>query len=329
MEVQHHKKDNVIALAWRHVVCPLARHADALSWVLFAVFLASVAVTVYLRYLGHGESESFYGQNYSLFWYLSWGLLVASTIGPMFNVFRARNEVPLGVMIGAGVTHVLVFILMSVVVLVQADKAEAVTGLLAAVAGAVMIGIGWVVQNQSSARASRRAHTFSVLTQSRLSAEFQSHVKSRILHYPAGKEISVEDAALFYKDGLIDAEKKLELKFAEDLARSKDEHHESLRKAHEGALEEVRSKYLAMQSVKYLLNFYEFICAGLRLKELDEMMVRATLSDMAVGIYNDTIHVRRHAQKRQPAAFTELDMRMSKGVWLDAGAAGALNEQKA
>ncbi|WP_312400950.1 DUF4760 domain-containing protein [Stenotrophomonas indicatrix] len=327
--MQQVKKDNVIALAWRHVLCPLARHADALSWILFVVFLASVAVTFYMRYLGHGSSESFYSENYSLFWYLSWGLLVASTIGPMFNVFRARNEVPLGVMIGAGVTHVLVFILMSVVVLIQADKAEAVTGLLAAVAGAVMIGIGWVVQHQSSARASRRAHTFSVLTQSRLSAEFQSHVKSRILHYPAGTEISVQDAALFYKDGLSDAEKTLESQLAQDLVRSKDEHHESLRKAHEAALEEVRSKYLAMQSVKYLLNFYEFICAGLRLKELDEMMVSATLSDMAVGIYNDTIHVRRHAQKRQPAAFTELDRRMPKGVWLDAGVPEPVSEQKA
>lgn len=318
--MQQLKKDNVIALAWRHVVCPLARHADALSWVLFAFFLASVAVTVYLRYLGDGATDSFYSKNYSLFWYSSWGLLVASTIGPMFNNFRARNEVPLGVMIGAGVTHVLVFILMSVVVLIQANKAEAVTGLLAAVAGAVMIGIGWVVQHQSSARASRRAHTFSVLTQSRLSAEFQSHVKSRILHYPAGVEISVEDAALFYKDGLIDAEKKLDLKFAEDLTRSKEEHHDQLRAAHDSALEEVRSKYMAMQSVKYLLNFYEFICAGLRLKELDEVMVRATLSDVAVGIYNDTLHVRRHAQKRQPAAFTELDRRMPRGIWLEAAA---------
>lgn len=325
--MQSEKKDNVIALAWRHVVCPLARHADALSWILFAIFVAFIAVTLYLRFLASGPEHDFYLANYSLFWYSSWGLLVASTIGPMFNVFRARNEVPLGVMIGAGVTHVLVFILMSVIVLIQANKAEAVTGLLAAVAGAVMIGIGWVVQNQSSARASRRAHTFSVLTQSRLSSEFQSHVKSRILHYPSGVEISSEDAKLFYKEGLVDAEARIEAQFAQDLVRAKEVHHEQLTAAKEAALADVRSKYMAMQSVKYLLNFYEFICAGLRLKELDEMMVRATLSDVAVGIYKDTLHVRLHAQKRQPAAFTELDRRMPRGVWLEAAEAEPLKSE--
>ena len=311
------RKDNIVSLGWRHVVCPLAKHADAFSWITFVVFLGLVVVAGVLRFIGNGESESFYATHYAAFWYGAWGLLVLSTIGPIFNIASSRREVPLGVLIGVGTCHVLVFILMSVIVLVQAKKPEAVTGLLAAVAAAVMVGIGWVVQYQSGARASRRAHTFNVLMQSRLSVEFQNHVRSRIKNYPAGVEISAEDARLFYKAGLVEAQASMSRKLKDDLIHAKNEHHEEIKKAYDTEMELLVSKYESLQSIKYLLNFYEFICAGLRMKELDEPLLRATLSDVAVGLYRDTLHIRLHAQKHQPDAFTELDRRMPRNKWLE------------
>lgn len=310
-------KNNVFSLAWQHVICPLARQADAVSWISFALFLFTVIFSLYLRFFGSNAESGLYSVNYAFFWYGAWALLVLSTIGPIFNIAATRREVPLGILIGVGVTHVVVFILMSLIVLVQSGKPEAITGLLAAVAAAVMVGIGWVVQYQSSARASRRAHTFNVLMQSRLSSEFQDHVRKRARHYPANTPVSAEDAKLFYIDGVVAAEKLIQNKLEADLRRSAPEHCEELRTAAMDEIALLRSKKESLDSMKYLLNFYEFICAGLRMKELDEPLLRATLSDVAVGLYQDSLHARLHAQSRQPDAFTELDRRIRKGKWLE------------
>jgi hypothetical protein len=313
----HAGKSNIFGLGWRHVICPLAKHADAVSWITFGLFLLLIVAALYCKFAASGAESDFYQENYAAFWYGAWGLLVISTIGPMFNLAVERREVPLGVLIGVGAAHVLVFILMSVVVLIQSGKVEAVTGLLAAVAAAVMVGIGWVVQYQSGAKASRRAHTFSVLMQSRLSAEFQSHIAKRIRHYPGGTPVPPNDAKLIYLDGLVDAENQIQAQLAKDLVRTAPEHRDELRQTAIDDIAVLRSKAESLQSLKYLLNFYEFICAGLRMKELDEPLLRATLSDVAVGLYIDSLHVRLHAQSRQPDAYTELDKRIHKGVWLE------------
>lgn len=310
-------KRNIFGLAWTHVVVPLARHADAVSWITFGLFVLTVISALYCKFGASGGEGDFYKSNYPAFWYGAWGLLVIATIGPMFNLAVDRREVPLGVLIGVGAAHVLIFILMSVVVLVQSGKTEAITGLLAAVAAAVMVGIGWVVQYQSGAKASRRAHTFNVLMQSRLSAEFQSHIGKRVRHFPGGNLITPADAALIYVDGVVHAEKEAEARLAQDISRSEAEHHAALKEAFVDTVALIRSKHESLQSVKYLLNFYEFICAGLRMKELDEPMLRATLSDVAVGLYKDTLHVRLLMQGRQPDAYTELDKRIHKGKWLE------------
>lgn len=298
-------------------MCPLAKHADAASWITFGLFLLLVVVGIYCKFAAVGPERAFYTANYPVFWYGAWGLLVLATIGPMFNLAVARREVPLGVLIGVGAAHVLVFILMSIVVLIQSNKVDAITGLLAAVAAAVMVGIGWVVQYQSSSKASRRAHTFNVLMQSRLSAEFQSHIVKRIRHYPAGTPVPAADAKLMYLDGIVEAERQIEAQLQKDLARTTTDHHEGLRQAAVDDVAVIRSKAESLQSMKYLLNFYEFICAGLRMKELDEPLLRATLSDVAVGLYVDSLQARLHAQSRQPEAYTELDKRIHKGVWLE------------
>ena len=97
------------------------------------------------------------------------------------------------------VSHLVMFIGISVVVLLQYDKPEAVTGLMAAFVAAMMVGIGWVVQHQTSARASRRAHTFNILMQSRLNKEFGENVAFRASYYHAGFVIPAEDAPLVTK----------------------------------------------------------------------------------------------------------------------------------
>jgi len=313
----HSGKSNIFGLAWRHVVCPLAKHADAVSWIAFGLFLLLIFFALFCKFAASSAESAFYSKNYAAFWYGAWGLLVVATIGPMFNLAVERREVPLGVLIGVGAAHVMVFILMSVVVLIQSGKVEAVTGLLAAVAAAVMVGIGWVVQYQSGSKASRRAHTFNVLMQSRLSSEFQAHIAKRVKHYPGGTAVPATDARLVYLDGVIEAVTEIEAQLQKDLGRMSLEHHDSLRQAADVEIANIRSKAESLQSLKYLLNFYEFICAGLRMKELDEPLLRATLSDVAVGLYIDSLHVRLHAQSRQPDAYTELDRRIHKGKWLE------------
>jgi hypothetical protein len=69
-----------------------------------------------------------------------------------------------------------------------------------------------------------------------------------------------------------------------------------------------------LQGLKYLLNFYEFICAGIVLRELDEALIRETLKDMAVALYEDSMHVRLAQRKNQPAVFLNLD-RVIGPIW--------------
>jgi hypothetical protein len=308
------KKENIVSLGWHNVICPLAKAADPLSWILFVGFLALVAISIVARY-DDGALHNFYQIRYPLFWYGAWILVVLATAGPIFNLTREKNEVPLGVLIGVSVAHVLNFLIISVVTLNQSGNVAAITALLAATVAASMVGIGWVVQHQSSARASRRAHTFNILMQSRLSKEFQDQIKKRADMYSAGNPVAAEDAKLFNKIGYEQCKAETIRQRDLDLARTKDEAKADVSAAYEKKLEVLEKKFESLQGVKYLLNFYEFMSAGIHLRELDEPLLRETLRDIAITLYKDSAQIRTFQRESQPNVFVNLD-RIVKGIWM-------------
>ncbi len=301
-----HRRENIVGLGWNKVLVPLAKEADALSWIIFGLFVVLFIVSLVLR-LVSGTWHDIYMENYQYCWYGAWALLVIATVGPIFNLAQTRNEVPLDVLVGASVIHVVVFILISVITLSEDENVTAITGLLAATAAAAMVGIGWAVQHQSSARASRRAHTFNILMQSRLSKEFQEQVRQKASVYFAGNKVEAVDADLINRNGFDSRKKALEDERDLQLSRAKDESHETIKQQFSLKIETLKEKHESLQGMKYLLNFYEFMCAGIVLRELDEKMLRETLSDIAVALYNDSVHVRNFSRETQPQVFVNLD----------------------
>lgn len=309
------KKENVAGLAWRHVASPLARAADPLSWLMFIFFCLVLIAAFVLRFFVDGDAHKFYMDNYVAFWYGGWGLLVFSTVGPLFNITRASNEVPLGILIGVGIAHLLAFIFIGILILSKSNNPSAITALLAAAAAAMMVGIGWVVQHQSGAKASRRAHTFGVLMQSRLSKEFQDHVRARISYYHQGRVVDAVDAPLWNKDGLDRQLVDLAAEMGRELSGARNDSKDGIKVAYKEKEDLLRKKHESILGIKYILNFYEFVCAGILLKELDESMLKETLSDIAIGLYKDTKHVRIYAKELQPNAYSNFE-KVVEQYWL-------------
>jgi hypothetical protein len=241
-------------------------------------------------------------------------LFVVAGIGPIFNLTKERNEVPLGVLIGISALDVVTFLIISVVTLTQSGDVTSVTTLMGAAAAASMVGIGWVVQHQSSARASRRAHTFNILMQSRLSAEFQNQVRKRADLYSAGNPVAPEDAKLASKGGLDKVIAEIEVRQAAELERARDESRDRIKEEYAARIELTKRKFLSLEGMKYLLNFYEFMSAGIVLRELDERLLRETVSDMVVALYNDSLHIRLTQRTQQPEVFINLD-RVVGPIW--------------
>jgi len=303
------KKDNVVAMGWRHVICPAAGAADPLSWILFIAFLVVFVVGAVFRIqdAADGSVHNFYMQHYGMFWYGAWFLFVLATVGPVINLTRERNDVPLVVLIGFGIFDLLIFLVISALALTQDNSVAPATALLASVCAAGMVGIGWIVQQQSSAKAARRTHTFNILMQSRLSAEFQKKVSERAKFYPSGVKVSEEDAKLYWKAGLQERKDELDKKFEIDKQRSLPEAIPQLERELEEAKALADEKNTALKGLIYIMNFYEFICAGILLRELDEAMLKETLLDIAVSLYEDTTNFRALAREHQPAVFCNLE----------------------
>ncbi|HZW18632.1 MAG TPA: DUF4760 domain-containing protein [Luteimonas sp.] len=315
------KRENIVNLAFNFVVRPLFRSADGLSFVLFAIFVLMVLLGMLFHYgvVDSVSAPGFFQKAKWSYWYMAWGILVLSTVGPLINATKAAGEIPLGLLIGVAVTHILVFIFMSALIL-WADK-NSITALLASTAGAAMVGVGWIVQHRSSVRSSRRAHTFSVLMQSRLSKEFQEQVKAREKLFPVGCRPDSTHAlymsALAYKNHIT--------KIKEDHEKSRKAQNAKIKELDEEferTLKQESEKYCSIQGIKYLLNFYEFVCAGILRQELDEEMLRTSLRGIAAALYEDTDVLRAYVKREQPTAYTNLD-RVVGARWLDSSPSAA------
>jgi hypothetical protein len=301
------KRNNIVSLAYRNVLRPMISAGDPVSWILFVAFLALFVVSIVCKVMGGDDQNSFYEEYFLAFWYGTWALLLAATIGPIFNIAKQRNEVPLGVLVGVGVSHLVMFIGISVVVMLEYNKPEAVTGLMAAFVAAMMVGIGWVVQHQTSTRASRRAHTFNILMQSRLNKEFSDNVGFRASYYHAGFVIPAEDAPLATKKGLRERLEEIDVRKAREIKQARAPFVTEVEARFAEEIELVNKKHQSLVGTMYLLNYYEFMCAGICQRELDKEMLYATVASIVSGLYDDTVHLRGYCQQRQPSVFTKLD----------------------
>jgi hypothetical protein len=309
-------KSNLATRFLRGVVTPLVQAADWMSWMLFIIFLFILFgyVGFALDIVQIAGNQNFYEQNFWWILYMSWVLMVLSTINPLIHIQHEKKEVPIGLLVSISVFHLLSLLVISALVLIKKYPAQpaVLTALIGSAAAAAMAGVGWYVQFLSSAKTQRRAHTFNVLMQSRLSKEFQEQVRSRDRHFPPEYKINAVEAELCSKEGLQLQIKAIQKKYKRRIKASPDKK-QALEEVKSKQIAELEDKYSSIQGIKYLLNFYEFLCAGIRSGDLDGELLFQTLSGIGVGLYTDTEHYRAAVKARQTNAFEHMDTVIGAG----------------
>ncbi len=132
---------------------------------------------------------------------------------------------------------------------------------------------GWYVHFQMTRRAHRMSHAVSLVLGSRTNAEFQKH-NERVRRFLPNKEA-------------IDS---VDIKYFETAA---------LRAACEaynkGASEETRSSLRcakAVESLKYMLNYYEFMAVGVKLGDIEESIIYETIGAHVCALYDRSAKLR-------------------------------------
>jgi hypothetical protein len=155
----------------------------------------------------------------------------------------------------------------------QWDRVLNVPPILGALFGAT---IGWYVHQQLNAKLHRTSNSFALIMQTRTNTEFLKYTRSLYAVYPPPDEFPAEDL-MFLK-----AHKRAELdKFTLEIQIGAEIDPQKKR----SYLHEL-SKVEAIEGLKYLLNFYEFMAQGVHAGDLDETLLYETISPSVVGWYS-------------------------------------------
>jgi len=147
---------------------------------------------------------------------------------------------------------------------------------------AILATMGWWLSNTVTMRNARAAgdaaasnlrkqHTLNVLFQFRHSETFGRHQANILQRFPFGTAISAEEIP-----DLI-AERK-NWKYFEDASAP-------------------HYRMSPIESVAHVANFYEAIAAGIKNKDLDELLVKDTLKSIMLGFYDKTHAFILHTQR--------------------------------
>lgn len=150
---------------------------------------------------------------------------------------------------------------------------ERILNLPPVIAAAVGAGIGWYVHYQMNAKLHRTANSFSLAMQTRTNSEFVARVKALKATYP---DLTPKEPKYFSKDSRQALEaRRLALKYSASI---------TLDEQKDFATDEMKVE--GIDSVRYLLNFYEFMAFAIRAGDLDESLLYETISPAVVGIYD-------------------------------------------
>jgi hypothetical protein len=130
------------------------------------------------------------------------------------------------------------------------------------VGAATLATVGWFVQYMNSRELQRRQHTLSVLLQFRGSIVFYRHEHNIFQRYPPGTDIP---------EGDIDALLK-EMRETKSYRRN-------------DSKIDPEMPMPVMLSIRHVLNFYEFLAAAIRARDLDKPLIRNTLEGIMTAFF--------------------------------------------
>jgi Domain of unknown function (DUF4760) len=163
--------------------------------------------------------------------------------------------------------------------------------------------IGWYVSFQAGAKNQRTANSFALSMQTKTNTELVNATILGRTHFPTSAPITEDDAPLFAMDYA--GKMALDLK---DL--------ESKVPADQDAISAKRrllARADAVNAMKTLLNYYEFMAAALEKNDLDEDMLYRTISPQVVGVYKRSAVYIKHMKTEQAQVFCQLTKLV--GAW--------------
>jgi hypothetical protein len=131
---------------------------------------------------------------------------------------------------------------------------------IAIVVSAYLASIGWLYTNHNNIKNQRKSHTMSVLIQLRNSAEYQKHRINVFSKFPMGAAVKETDLAALKR------ERGDPASYGSD-------------------------KNATLDSMIYILNYFEFISIGVKTEDLDGTMIELSLRGIFVNWYNHLLPV--------------------------------------
>ncbi len=164
---------------------------------------------------------------------------------------------------------------------------DRVLNIVPVAAAIVAASLGWYVHYQYSSKAHRTNNAFALVMEMRRSSEFLKRAELVAKHFPASQPEIPESYVEFFPTN---SRKRIyETEPLDPVALEKAE---------------------ALMALKYLLNYYEFIGAGIHANDLDEELLMDTVGDIVVGSVRRSRkfidYIRSPNGQGQPLAFERL-----------------------
>lgn len=154
--------------------------------------------------------------------------------------------------------------------------------------------LGWLVHFRLSTKAHRTNNAFAIIMEMRKSGEFLKRYEAMTRHFPAGSDPIPNLYAEFFP--------------GVELARMHRESMASGEPADPARLDQAE----AIQALKYVLNYFEFMAVGIKAGDLDEDLLYDTISSTVVRLYDrakpliDWTNQAAPGGAGQPLAFIDL-----------------------
>lgn len=159
-------------------------------------------------------------------------------------------------------------------------------------------GMGWYIHFQATSKNHRTTNSFNLVMQTRTSKEFLERTRAVQAVYPFGAKVPKEDSTHFGTAAM------RELQEARDAAAAS---------APAGTppadFTAIERKVIAIDGLKYLLNYYEFMAVGIAANDLEEEMLYETISENVCSLYERAENYIEHTHANgQPLAFEALEL---------------------
>lgn len=158
---------------------------------------------------------------------------------------------------------------------------------------------GLYANHQTSKKNQRTSNTFALVIQTRTSTIYTDAQRAKQMVYPADSKLSSNDRSFFPAKRMSEIPKlKFECERLKTTIVSCADAKELQKLQSEFAKnEQIYLKLEAMQGIRYLLNFYEFLAMAVRSGDLDEELLIGTIRPIIVSLYNDAREYRECLRK--------------------------------